>query len=227
MVVPKSDNSTIIKQGSRNSFPRTEWPGCLFKTKTLWASCPFLSNIHRNPLQNSLMSETKGRQGAGPQEAQQACGPSSGEASSLGQPERVGDEDPRPSIQKSDRYMWAQSLHASKASLTGGHLWSSWFMNVPMSIPHHQPAPNSLITLEPAVTAGCAEKKGLVPGESRREEERRGAEASIRPTNHMREFQRLQFRAQLIHLLLNFRVSLTRCHLQAYSRIITKEQKSD
>lgn len=40
--------------------------------------------------------------------------------------------------------------------------------HVPMSIPHYRPAPNSLIIFEPAVTTGCAEKKGLVPGESGR-----------------------------------------------------------
>lgn len=37
-------------------------------------------------------------------------------------------------------------------------------MNNPKFSLCHQPAPNSLIILEPAVTIGCAGKKGLVPG---------------------------------------------------------------
>lgn len=54
----------------------------------------------------------------------------------------------------------------------------------------HQPAPNSLIILEPAVTTGCAEKKGLVPG---REQAGRGSSRGEKlqpdPKMAQREFQ--------------------------------------
>lgn len=99
--------------------------------------------------------------------------------------------------------------------------------HVPMSIPHYRPAPNSLIIFEPAVTTGCAEKKGLVPGESGRR--RRAGEPKLPsdPQAAQGSSTQLQFKARLIHSLLNLRVSPIHCHLQPYSRIITKEQKPD
>ena len=75
--------------------------------------------------------------------------------------------------------------------------------------------------LEPAVTAGCAEKKGLVP---RREQAGEGGKG---PTNARGSSRQLGFKAQLIHSQPHFRVSPTRCHLQPFSGIITKGQKPD
>jgi hypothetical protein len=92
------------------------------------------------------------------------------------------------------------------------------------SLPHA--SSNSLISLEPAVTTECAEKKRPVPGREQAEGGNgRGAGASTRPRNGRREFLTATVQRTVIHLLLNFKVSPTRCHFQPYSRIITKEQK--
>lgn len=44
---------------------------------------------------------------------------------------------------------------------------------------------------------------------------------------HSRSSEQLQFRAQLIHLLLNFKVLPTSCYFLPSIGIVTKEQKPD
>lgn len=80
------------------------------------------------------------------------------------------------------------SHRVSEASITGAACDPRDSQAFPCLLPtHHQPAPNSLVTLEPAVTAGCAQGRAGA-GREHAEDEGRGAEASIKPTDGTREF---------------------------------------
>lgn len=79
-------------------------------------------------------------------------------------------------------------LYGSSASVPSGACDPMIHEQLPSSL-CHQPTPNSLIILEPAVTIGCAEKKGPAREKAGRRRQWRGEQLPPDPKMAQREFQ--------------------------------------
>lgn len=198
--------------------------------RTRRAFCRFTTDTARNPagLQPQGTSpkacRTQGHQKGSKPATRGRLGPRQGRASPLGQGGWGGSKAKHPTKfqTQESRTACVSPRPASQAPLV--ILVIHECSHVPASIPHYQAAPNGLIISEPAVTTGCAEKKGLVPGESRRRRRAREPKPPSEPRTARGSSKQLQFKARLIHLPLNLRVSP---YTVTYAGIITEKQKPD
>lgn len=140
---------------------------------------------------------------------------------------RVADEAVRPGSPQCDQPVGAPEPANFKCQ---PHIWATVIPMIhgcSVSPQHHKPIQTASLSLCLLCPQGVQRSQCWCQGTSRQEEAAAGEQKlPPDPETARGSSKQPQLRAQLIHLLLNFKVSPPH-HFQPYSRIITKHQKSD